>query len=55
MRVISSAIQRLPVERGVSRMTAAEWIMSPGETVTDDVESIAEIAARLIDWPSSAK
>ena len=47
MRVISSAIQRLPVESGVSRMTAAEWIMPPGETETESVESITEIAARL--------
>ena len=47
MRAISSAIQRLPVESGVSRMTAAEWIMPPGETETEGAESMAEIAARL--------
>ena len=45
MRAISSAIQRLPVESGVSRMTAAEWIMPPGET--EGAESMAEIATRL--------
>ena len=48
LRVISSAIERLPVDSGVERMTAEEWVMPPGETETESVETISDIAARLM-------
>ena len=45
MREIASAITRLPVSQ---MRTALEWVMDPGETEIEEVESIADIAARLM-------
>ncbi|KAL5469174.1 hypothetical protein EMCRGX_G030388 [Ephydatia muelleri] len=43
MTAIASAIENLPVEDGTARLSAAEWVLAPGE-----METIAEIAARLL-------
>lgn len=49
MTAIASAIQRLPVESEATRMSAAKWVMAPGEMETEGVEMMAKIAARLLD------
>ncbi|KAL5457178.1 hypothetical protein EMCRGX_G034423 [Ephydatia muelleri] len=48
MTTIASAIEHLPVEDGTARFSAAEWVLAPGEMETEGVETIAEIAARLL-------
>ena len=48
MTAIASAIEHLPVEDGTARLSAAEWVLAPGEMETESVETIAEIAARLL-------
>jgi len=45
---ITAAITRLPVEEGVARMAAMDWIMDSGETETEGEETMAEIASRLL-------
>ena len=46
MREIATAITRLPVSQDDGPLTALEWVMDPGETEIEEVESIADIAAR---------
>ncbi|KAL5460393.1 hypothetical protein EMCRGX_G033839 [Ephydatia muelleri] len=48
MREIATAITRLPVSQDEGQLTALEWVMDPGETEIEEVESIADIAARLM-------
>ena len=48
MREIATAITRLPVSQDDGPLTALEWVMDPGETEIEEVESIADIAARLM-------
>ena len=45
MTAIASAIEYLPV---TARLSTAEWVLAPGEMETVRVETIAEIAARLL-------
>ena len=47
LREIAAVITRLPVEPGVTRMAALDWVMDPGEMETEGEETMAEIAARL--------
>ena len=48
LTAITTAIQRLPVENGTTRMSATEWLNAPGEMETEGAETIAQIAARLM-------
>ena len=48
MREIATAITRLSVTQDDGPPTALEWVMDPGETEIEEVESIADIAARLM-------
>eukprot|EP00731_Ephydatia_muelleri_P021315 Em0013g1042a len=48
MTAIASAIKHLPVEDGTARLSAAEWVLAPGKMETEGVETIAEIAAKLL-------
>ena len=41
MREIATAIARLPVSQDDGQLTALEWVMDPGETEIEEVESIA--------------
>ncbi|KAL5475714.1 hypothetical protein EMCRGX_G025561 [Ephydatia muelleri] len=48
LTAITTAIQRLPVENGTTRMSATEWVNAPGEVEIEGAETIAQIAARLL-------
>eukprot|EP00731_Ephydatia_muelleri_P018687 Em0011g727a len=48
LTAITTAIQRLPVENGTTRMSATEWVNAPGEMEIEGAETIAQIAARLM-------
>ena len=39
MTAIASAIEHLPVEDGTARLSAAEWVLAPGEMETEGVET----------------
>ena len=47
MTAIASAIEHLPVEDGTA-IECSRVVLAPGEMVTEGVETIAEIAARLL-------
>ena len=53
LREIPAVITRLPVEPGVTRMAAGDWVMDPGEMETEGEETMAEVAARLLGQTSS--
>eukprot|EP00731_Ephydatia_muelleri_P016481 Em0009g905a len=42
MTAIASAIEHLSGEDGTARLSAAEWVLAPGEMETEGVETIAE-------------
>ena len=50
---IASDIEHLPVEDGTARLSAAEWVLAPGEMETEGIETIAEIAAEDDGEPDS--
>eukprot|EP00731_Ephydatia_muelleri_P026385 Em0018g485a len=53
LREIAAVITRLPVEPGVTRMAAGDWVMDPGEMETEGEETMAEVAARLLGQTTS--
>ena len=53
LREIAAVITRLPVEPGVTRMAALDWVMDPGEMETEGEETMAEIVARLLGQTTS--
>ena len=53
VREIAAVITRLPVEPGVTRMAAGDWVMDPGEMETEGEETMAEVAARLLGQTTS--
>ena len=48
LTAITTAIQRLPVENGTTRVSATERVNAPGEMEIEGAETIAQIAARLM-------
>ena len=53
LREITADITKLPVEPGVTRMAAVDWVMDPREMETEGEETMAEIAARLLGQTTS--
>ena len=53
LREIAAVITSLPVEPGVTRMAALDWVMDPGEMETEGEEMMAEIAAGLLGQTTS--
>ena len=53
LREIAAVITRLPVEPGVTRMAAGDWVMDPGEMETEGEETMAGVAARLLGQTTS--
>eukprot|EP00731_Ephydatia_muelleri_P019447 Em0012g272a len=53
LREIAAVITRLPVEPGVTRMAAGDWVMDPGEMETEGEETMAEVATRLLGQTTS--
>ena len=41
LREIAAVITRLPVEPGVTRMAALDWVMDPGEMEIEGEETMA--------------
>ena len=54
MTAIASAIEHLPVEDGTA-IECSRVVLAPGEMVTEGVETIAEIAARLLGRETAAE